>query len=120
MGGSTVCSGNSTCTLRSIFLLQFLFQDFLDQGCCHHGRRGRLDVSLVCNELQLHLVHPRIEQADLVLEFVVYVEGGGSHTCGYGGIDIGNNSLIQLLHSRGCNDLEIGREGCVFSSEWRW
>ena len=68
----------------------------------------------------LHLVHPRIEQANLVLEFIDDVEAGGSHTCGYGGIDIGNNSLIQLLHSRGCNDLEIGMEGCMFSCEWRW
>ena len=79
-----------------------------------------MDVSLVCNELLLHLVHPRIEQADLVLEFVVDVEGGSSHTCGYRGIEVGSNSLIQLLHSRGSNDLEIGTEGCVFSCEWRW
>ena len=79
-----------------------------------------MDVSLVCNELLLHLVDPRIEQADLVMEFIVDVEGGSSLTCGYGGIEVGNNSLIQLLPSRGCNDLEIGMQGCVFSHEWRW
>ena len=120
MGGSTVCSGNSSCILCSTLLLQFLFQDLLDRGTCHHSWRGRLDVSLVCNELLLHLIHPTIEQAELVLELVVDVEGGSGHTCRYGGVDVGNNSLIELLHGRGSNDLEIGMEGCVFSHEWRW
>jgi len=52
---------------------------------------------LVGEELLLHLGNLTIQHSDLLAKFTAGAKKGGS-VSGYGGIDVGSNSPIELLH----------------------